>query len=176
VSLDTDVITATGSAGLTVRATAGRTVRLFAYSQPRTSYTAVREGTVGSDGTIRFEVKPPTNTRMYAQQVGCDPSPSVVLNVRTLLTLFATRNGTRDYTFFGRALPARPGGLIVTLYRVAPGGSPVITAQVRADSATGSYSFRRVFQGTGRFGFLVRTGQDLQNAPGASNTRPTLVY
>jgi hypothetical protein len=33
-----------------------------------------------------------------------------------------------------------------------------------------------VFSGTGRFGFVVRTGQDVQNAPGTSRVRQTLVY
>ena len=121
-------------------------------------------------------IKPTTNTRLYARQQGCTAGESVVLNVRTLLTLTAVRNGTRDYTFSGSALPARAGGLIVSLYRITPDNLQVLTAQTRADATTGKYSLRRVFTGTGRFGFVVRTGQDLQNAPGASNVRSTLVF
>jgi hypothetical protein len=99
-----------------------------------------------------------------------------VINVRTTLTLDVVRNGTRDYTFSGDSLPARRGGLIVSLYRVTSSGSQVLTAQTRADATTGRYRIDRRFSGSGRFGFVVRTGQDLQNAPGASNVRSLLVY
>ena len=43
--------------------------------------------------------------------------------VRTALSLFAKRTGFRTYIFSGDSLPARPGGLIVSLYRVTASGS-----------------------------------------------------
>ena len=101
---------------------------------------------------------------------------SVVLNVRTQLSLNVVRNGKQFYTFSGRALPARTGGLIVSLYRVTNDGRQILTSQTRASAATGQYVINRRFTGTGRFGFVVRTGQDLQNAPGASNVRSLLVF
>ena len=52
----------------------------------------------------------------------------------------------------------------------------MLTAQARADAATGQWSLLRRFTGSGRFGFLVKTGQDVQNAPGASNARSLLVF
>jgi len=52
----------------------------------------------------------------------------------------------------------------------------VLTAQARGDAANGEWSLRHRFTGSGRFGVVVRTGQDLQNAPGASRVRSTLVY
>lgn len=176
LALSPSTIIATGAGTVTVRATPGSIVRLFAYSRPSTTYRAVREATLGSSGSTSFEVKPPTNTRLYAQQVGCDPSDSAVLNVRTQLSLNVVRNGTRNYTFSGRALPARTGGLIVSLYRVTDSGQQILASQVRANASTGAYSINRVFTGSGRFGFVVRTGQDLQNAPGASNVRSLLVF
>ena len=90
--------------------------------------------------------------------------------------IVVVRNGTRDYTFSGNSLPARPVGLIVSIYRIAADGSPVLAAQVRADGSTGQWSIRRAFSSNGRFGFVTRTGQDLQNAPGSSNVRSLLVY
>jgi hypothetical protein len=161
-------------------------VRLFAYSQPSTSYVMVREGQVDSSGNRSYDIKPPTNTRLYAQQVGCDPSDSIVLNVRTQLSLNVVRNGVRNYTFSGNAIPARPNGLIVSLYRVE-NGREILTAQVRANAnagqagydpsrRAGSYSMTRQFTGAGTFDFVVRTGQDLQNAPGRSNVRRLLVF
>ncbi len=175
-TLAQSTITATGSAVVTVAAASGTTVELLGYSRPASTFSVVRTLTVGKGGSTSVVVKPPTNTRLYARQVGCDDGPQVVLNVRTLLTLTAQRNASRDYTFSGRALPARAGGLVVSLYRVTPDGRQVLTSQARASATTGAYSVRRVFTGSGRFGFVARTGQDLQNAPGASNVRSTLVY
>lgn len=176
VSLDRTTMMATGSTGLTVRSGANSVVDLFAYSRPSTTYRVVRSAEVGADGLARFSVVPPTNTRLYAQQRDCDAGPSVVLNVRTQLSLSAKRNGTRDYTFSGDSLPARQGGLIISLYRVTDNGRQVLTSQVRANATNGEWSLRRVFTGEGRFGFVVRTGQDLQNAPGTSNVRSTLIF
>ncbi|MCW2615814.1 MAG: polymerase [Frankiales bacterium] len=177
VVLQSATIIATGSAGVSVKATPGKVVDLFAYTRPSIAYRLVRSGTTGADGTLAFAaLKPPANTRLYAQERGCAIGQSVVLNVRTAISLFAKRNATRDYTFSGDSLPARPGGLIVSLYRVNPNGSQVLTSQVRASATTGDWVINRRFTGSGRFGFVVRTGQDLQNAPGASNVRPTLIY
>ncbi|TAL21278.1 MAG: hypothetical protein EPN99_07875 [Frankiales bacterium] len=125
---------------------------------------------------------------MFAVQQGCDnPSPSIVLNVRTQPSLNVERPGTQTYRFFGSAIPARPNGLIVSLYRVTDSGRQILTSQVRANAnrgqagfdanrPAGSYSITRTFTGTGRFGFVVRTGQDLQNAPGSSKVRSLLVF
>ena len=41
-----------------------------------------------------------------------------MINVRAQETLQVTRISTRTYTFSGRSIPARPGGLIVSLYRI----------------------------------------------------------
>ncbi len=175
-TLDRDTIIATGSAGVTVKGTPNSIIDLFAYSRPSTTFRVVRSAEVGNDGTATFRVVPPTNTRLYAQQRGCNAGSSIVLNVRTALSLAVVRNGKRDYTFSGDSLPARTGGLIISLYRITNSGSQVLTSQVRASSTNGEWSLRRKFTGTGRFGFVVRTGQDLQNAPGSSNVRSLLVF
>ena len=175
-SLPSDRITATGLADVVVSATRGSTVDLYAYSQPSTTFVLVRSGVVGQDGVARFQVRPPSNTRLYAQQRGCPAGSSVVLNVRTALTITVVRNGLRDYTFRGDSLPARSAGLIVSIYRITADGSEVLAAQVRADGSSGEWSVRRVFGASGRFGFVTRTGQDLINAPGSSNVRSLLVY
>lgn len=183
VTLDRSTITATGSATVTVREVPNTLVDLFAYTRPSTEFRLVRSGLTDADGLATFTVRPPANTRLMAAQREEDctqpafgTEPSVVLNVRTALTLTAARNGVRDYTFAGDSLPARPGGLIVSLYRMTDSGRQVLTSQARADAQNGEWSIDRTFTGTGRFGFVVRTGQDLQNAPGASSTRSTLLY
>lgn len=174
--LGSALISAMETATVTVTAARGSTVDLYAYTRPSTTFAVVRTGVVASNGTISWDIRPPRNTRLYAQQRGCAPGNQVVLGVRTTLTIAAVRNGTRSYTFSGDSLPARPGGLIVSLYRVNAEGSQVLTAQARASSTTGEWSLTRQFLGSGTFGFVVRTGQDLQNAPGSSRVRPTMVY
>lgn len=177
VSVTPDTIDATASAGVSVSGPAGARVELYAYTRPSTQYRLVRSGTLSQNGAAGFRVVPPANTRLYALVPDCGlTSPSVVLNVRTTLTLGAVRHGLRDYSFSGDSLPARPGGLIVSLYRVTGDGAQVLTAQTRADAADGNWSIRRVFTGSGRFGFVVRTGQDLRNAPGTSRVRSTLIF
>ena len=176
VSLPADTITATAPAVVVLRGSSGTVVDLLAYSRPSTEYDVVRTVTVGADGTVGVTVRPGTNTRLYARQQGCTGGTSVVLNVRTALTLAVARTGTRAYTFSGRSIPARTGGLIVSLYRIGADGQPVLTAQTRANATTGAWSLPRTFTGTGRFDFVVRTGQDMLNAPGSSNTRSVLVY
>jgi hypothetical protein len=169
-------INAMETANVTVTGTRGSTVDLFAYTRPTTSYAVVRTGVVSTNGTISWGIRPPRNTRLYAQQRGCTAGNQVVLGVRTTLSLSAVRNGVRNYTFSGDSLPARPGGLIVSLYRVNADGSQVLTSQARASATTGEWSITRVFTGRGTFGFVVRTGQDLQNAPGSSRVRTTAVF
>ena len=176
VTLPLDTITATAKGVVSLAATSGTEVDVYAYSQPSKDYAVVRTVTVNKNGTVGLTIAPSTNTRLYAQQKGCTAGDSKVLNVRTALTLAVKRNGIRDYTFSGVALPARAGGLIVSVYRVAGDGTQVLTAQGRADATTGAWSVRKAFTGSGRFDFVVRTGQDLQNAPGSSTTRSLLVF
>lgn len=176
ITLDRSTILATGSAQITVRATANSIVDVFAYSRPSTTYRVVRQAELGADGVFVDRIVPPTNTRLYAQQRGCSASPSIVLNARTQISLNVVRNGVRNYTFSGRLLPARPAGLIASLYRVTSDGRQILTAQTRANGTTGQYTITRQFTGSGRFGFVVRTGQDLQNAPGSSNVRSLLIF
>jgi hypothetical protein len=176
ISLASATINATGQALVRVQGSAGGTVDLFAYTRPSTTFRLVRTAVTAADGTATFTIRPPANTRLYAQARGCPPSEQVVQNVRTTLSFAVTRNGTRSYTFTGDSLPARSGGLIVSLYRRGSDGREVLTAQTRANAFNGEWSFVRRFTGGGRFEFLVRTGQDLQNAPGVSNVRSLLVY
>ena len=171
-------ITATGSARVAISGTRGSTVDLYAYTRPSTQFRLVRTVTIptGTAPDPMVSLRPPGNTRLYAQQRGCPAGPQKVINVRTALSLFAQRDGVRTYTFSGDSLPARPGGLIVSLYRLAADGRQVLTAQARASATDGRWRLVRVFTGSGRFGFVVRTGQDLQNAPGRSNVRTLLVF
>ncbi len=87
----------------------------------------VRTATFHDDGTTSFTVRPVFNTEFVGRQRP-EPCASPVFGtrrafvaVRPSLSLSATRNGPRDYTFSGRAFPVRAGQAI-RLYRLTPGG------------------------------------------------------
>ncbi len=170
LTLDRTIIFPGTAVGVTVTAPAGSAVQLQAYSRPVTKYSVARSSIVPSSGTVTYQVTPGTNTRLFATCVGqtASESPSQVINVRTALSLTVVRNGKRDYTFQGRILPRRAGQLI-TLYRITSDGTRVLTSQIKTDS-TGTYRIPRKFTGSGTFGFLTRTGQNLTNQAGESNT------
>jgi hypothetical protein len=171
LSLATHLVGATHSAAVTVLAPVGSTVELSAYSRPSTTFHVVRTATVGSTGAVTWQVGPLTNTRLYAQVSGAAPTPQEVLGVATALSMSVSRTATRTYRFTGHSAPARSGGLIVSLYRLTADGHAVLTAQTRASATSGDWALTRVFTGTGTFGFVVRTGADMSNAPGSSAVR-----
>ncbi|MCU1591681.1 MAG: LPXTG-motif cell wall anchor protein [Frankiales bacterium] len=166
---------ATEATGVTVQAPPNSIVDLFAYSRPSTTFAVVRTETVGTSGVVTWSVSPLTNTRLYAQTRGGSATPQVVLGVAPALSLTAARTATRTYVFSGRGIPARTGGLVISLYRFTDDTHQVLTAQTRADAKTGSWSLTRAFTGTGRFVFVVRTGNDLQNSAGASGLRSVTI-
>lgn len=142
--------------------------------------THVQDVPAGETVRHAWTLAPTTSTRVSADVFSAEGncgsqghgSRSVgVLDVAPRLTLDAVRNGVRDYTFSGQA---SRDDQVLSLYRVTANGSQVLTAQTR--SSGGRWSLRRVFTGSGRFGFVVRTGRDMANAAGASTVRPTLVH
>ena len=171
MALGGTLVIATRSVSVTAQAPPGSVVDLYAYSRPSTTFAVVRSATVGSTGEVVWNVAPLTNTRLYAMIRGAASTPQVVLGVATGLSLSATRTGTRTYVFSGRSIPARSGGLIISLYRIKADGHQVLTAQTRASGTNGNWSLTRAFTGVGQFSFVVRTGSDLQNAAGTSNAR-----
>ena len=157
-----------------------------------------RTGVADANGAITFDdLRPAANSRLRARQAGCDYTADAtgsVLQVRAAETLRVTRTGPRTYTFSGESIPARPGGLIVSLYRVigstcAPGVEPRrcpgerFLTQVRAQGEgapdPGSYEMSVTFPAVDRNTrdeFVVKTGRDAQNAPGRSNVRSLLIF
>ncbi|MEO6203866.1 MAG: hypothetical protein ABIO67_00550 [Mycobacteriales bacterium] len=199
VRVNTPVINATGLASVTaVGATPGSDVELQGYSQNHFGTATFandptpvdRVGTADGSGSVTFnDLRPPSNTRLHARQVGCAYGSSDVVAVRTQLTLFVQQRAPRTYEISGGSIPARDGGLIVSLYRIdgaqcAAGLEPracsseVFLGQGRADGRTGRFSIRLVV-GPGvvgpRMWLVLKTGQDAQNLPGRSNARSLLL-
>ena len=204
VKVNTPTINATGNASVTVTgATPTATIELQGYSQNHygtanfdNDPTPVdRTAKADSNGSYTFnDLKPASNTRVRARQQGCTYGNSAVIEVRAQETLAVKRIGTRKYTFSGRSIPARPGGLIISLYRIVgaacgPGVEPSkcpgekFVGQARAAALgapnQGLYSITITFPSSDnnvRDEFVVKTGRDAQNAPGRSNARSLLIY
>jgi len=208
VRINTPTINATGLASITVSgARPGARVELQGYSQNHEGTMTFsadptpvdREGLADANGAVTFnDLRPASNTRLRAHEAGCPYSldaSGAVIQVRATETLRVVRNGTRTYTFSGTSIPARPGGLIVSLYRVVgatcaagveprdcPGERLVRQARALGPSAPGAgrYGGMTVTFPAGdintRDEFVVKTGRDAQNAPGRSNVRSLLIY
>jgi hypothetical protein len=134
----------------------------------------------GETRTNAWALAPTTNTRYsgrFDYQTTCGlyghgVLPGHTIDVAPRLTLTAVRDAPRLYTFSGVATTP---GLVLNLYRVSADGSRVLTSQARVTDAQ-RWSVTRRFSGSGRFGFVVRSGRNMANAPGVSNVRPTLIY
>ena len=134
-----------------------------------------RRVTAGSDGSVTVnDLRPASNTRLRARVAGCTfTGIGSVINVRTQLTLAAKKIAVRTVTISGGSIPARPGGLIVGIYR-----DGTLIGQARASESTGNYSVTLRFPASDqgkRINLTARTGQDAQNAPGISNVRSLLI-
>ena len=208
VRVNTSVINATGLASVTVTgARPGATVELQGYSQDHfltrnfdNDATPVdRSRTADDSGAATFnDLRLASNTRVRARELGCSflrNGRSAVILVRALETLQVSRNGQRTYTFSGVSIPARPGGLIVSLYRIvgqpcAAGVEPrrcpgeVLVGQDRAEQGSSDSGRPAAYSITLTFGpeyggsgnFVVKTGADAQNAPGRSNARNVRIF
>jgi hypothetical protein len=137
---------------VTVSGTAepGAELELLAYSRPSTTFVVARRGVTG-DGRFTFRVTPGTNTRLFVRATGSSgtrSSSSVVVNVRSRVSIAAARTGSRAYRFSGSVLPRR-GGVLITVYR-------------------GTWSLQRTFTGTGTFPFTARAAANPNNAAGQS--------
>lgn len=157
-------------------------MQLFCYSRPGTQYRQVRPTTpgqsltVGATGVMDFTVLPGTNTRCMARYANdaASGSNSVVINVHTTLSLSAYRDGPLRYHFQGRNLP-RTAGQLITVYRLDARGREIRTAITRTNTS-GIWRIDRRFLGSGVFRFVARTSQTLNNAPGKSNIRSTVIH
>jgi hypothetical protein len=186
---------------VTVTGSSNSGIELYAYSRPTTSYARVRSGTTDPNGRISFDLKPGTNTRLYAHYAngsttGQTDSPSAVITVHTSLSLSAYRDAARRYHFQGTNLPRREGQLI-TLYRYASGphldqycvptaesdtttksdaGCIAVRTATARTNASNQWRIDRTFSGSGRFYFVVRTSDTLTNGRGHSNQRLTVIH
>lgn len=156
----------------------GRAVSLEGYARPSTTYAQLRAPTQpADDGTVRFTVRPTTNTRLRVRVAGCtQDASSRVLVVHPVLSLRATRAGPRQYTFAGAIVPGRQNaGRLVALYYQATGGAKVRRGVLTVGS-DGTYRLGVTFSGSARLTFFVQTGSNVVNADATSNRLSLLVY
>jgi hypothetical protein len=176
--VNTPTVAAGSTARLTATGAANEAYQLMCYSRPSTTFVLARSGTFNAAGdAVTFTLSLGRNTRcfiQYATTSAQGASPSVVVNVRTVLSLSTVRTGVRTYVFQGRNLP-RVAGQLITLYRVDAAGNEIRTSNLVTDNS-GIYRVTRTFTGTGSFLFRVRTSQTLNNASGVSNTITVRVF
>ena len=172
VESGSSLITAGGVANLSGAADPGATVEPLAYSRPSTTYSVIRRTTAADTGAYSFSIRPQTNTRLLVRVNGRQ-SPSVVVAVRTGISLRTIRTGVRAYTFTGRVQPIRPGQIVSVFAQTATGNVLVGRGRVGAD---GIWTATHRFTGTGTFGLFAVTGADIVNAAGRSPTVRTAVF
>ena len=176
--VNTPLIPAGSTGRLTATGAASEAYQLMCYTRPSTTYFVARSGNFNATGDpVTFTLSLGRNTRcfiQYATNSAQGASPSVVINVRTVLSLSTVRTGVRTYIFQGRNLP-RVAGQLITLYRIDNAGNEIRTSNLVTDSS-GIYRVTRKFTGTGTFQFKVRTPQTLNNAAGVSNTITVRIF
>jgi hypothetical protein len=172
LSVRNPLIRAGGSTVLTATGEPNQAYQLRCYTRPSTTYSNAREGAFNAAGDpVDFTLRLGRNTRCYIQYADNSSqgaSGSVVVAVRTVLSVSAIRTGPLRYVFIGRNLP-RVGGQLITLYRVDNAGNEIRTANLVTDDS-GRYRVTRTFTEGGTFAFRVRTSNTLNNVPGASRT------
>jgi hypothetical protein len=177
LTVRTPLIAAGTTATLVATGAANQQYELRCYTRPSTTYFTARAGAFdAAQNPATFTLALGRNTRCflrYATGAGQD-TPSVVVNVQTVLSLSTVRQGVRTYLFQGRNLP-RVAGQLITLYRVDAAGNEIRTSNLVTDDS-GIYRVIRTFTGTGTFQFKVRTSQTMNNAAGVSNTITVRVY
>ena len=158
------VITAGRSASMSGFAEPGTEVELLAYSRPSTDYYVVRRTTASGTGAYSFVVAPATNTRLKVR-VGGQESDSVVIGVRTAISLRTVRTAPYTYTFTGQVFPRREGQL-VSVYAQTPAGDRLVgRGRVGAD---GVWRATHRFTVPGTFTLYAATTLDMVNADGRS--------
>lgn len=164
LAITPSVVTKGKPATASGKATAGCTVDLWAYTRPGTTYQRVKSVTAASNGAFSFTIYPAGNTRAFVRGAGTKDSPTDSVDVREVVSIKASKLGTRSYRFAGGIGPA--GLQTITVYRVS-GSSLVKVGSVASDS-TGAWQLDHTFGGTGTFTFYAVGTKTENNAAGTS--------
>ena len=165
------LITAGGSATLSGAADPDAAVELVAYSRPSTDFVTVRRTTATSTGSYSFTVSPRSNTRLFVRVNGVD-STSVVVGVRSAISLRTVRSAPRVFVLTGQVQPLREGQL-VSVYAHTSAGDRLIGRG--AVDTTGVWRAVHRFTVNGSFPLYAKTTSDLTTAAGRSSTVQTAI-
>lgn len=162
--------------GVDVFTNPGHVVTLTGYERPGTDVRTLGAKGSNRDGYVNFPVTLQGSARVFATSDSpvCDGrTETAVAAVQARFgNLTAQRNSPRNYSF--AAFYAGPAGKVGNLYRVLPDGREVLTSQTRL---RGEFALiNRVFLGSGRFGFVLRTGDDINSLGGSTNIRDTVIH
>jgi hypothetical protein len=168
-----------GTAGtvtvITGTTTPGARVELYGFTVPSTTYHLLGWTRANAVGHYSFLPRFTGNSRVYVRVAGLT-SPSIVVRVRSLVTLSATKLSPRTYTFSGASLPARAGELVVLYYRDRFGHALVV-ARAHADGH-GHYSVTHTFTDYGRhsYGIFAVVSSDARAVWATSRTDAITTY
>jgi hypothetical protein len=158
------------SAVLTVKASPGDSVTLFADTRPSTTFKVLSTTTVPASGTFTKTVSPRFNTLYYAQTTA-GKSATRIVYVRPAESLKGSASG-KVGSFTGQLVPGH-GGVTVRLFTVKSGRLTLVgTAKT---GSSGAWSYKRTFATTGGVTFIAQTVTDATNLSGQSN-RITLLF
>jgi hypothetical protein len=145
----------------------GCTVEIWAYTRPNPpTYKRIRSVKIADNGKFVFTIYPAGNTRAFVRSVGHTDSPTDNVDVQEVLSIRATRVGTRHFVFDGGIGPAE--GQTVTVYRTSANG-PVKVGAV-SSGPNGGWKIDKTFTSSGTFSFYAVGTKTLNNAAGKSPT------
>ncbi|MCU1676506.1 MAG: hypothetical protein JWM93_1264 [Frankiales bacterium] len=163
-----------GAATISGTTKAFATVDLYGYTRPDTTYDKLARTTADASGKYRFTTTVTANSRFRVRVNGLNSS-SVAENVRSTVTLTATKTGTRTYVFTGTVAPHRAGQLVTVYYRTVTGTRAAGTARTNAN---GRYRITYTFTAYGKHTYTAyaRVGSDTLTSGNISTNRSISVY
>jgi hypothetical protein len=159
------------TAVLTGTAKAGAVLQLVG-RENGAPFRVLRTATADSSGRFTFSVNPSATMRFAVRSNGAPESPSIVINVRAIVTETITRTARLTYRFAGKVQPVL--GAVVNVYRVSSTGS-VLTAQARPTS-TGTWTVTRKFSAPGTYNFFARSSITKTALAGLSSVQKVAVH
>lgn len=165
-----------GEGGRTIRVKAaepGTEVIATGYVRPNTKARELGRAVVDKNQVATFRFSFQGNARVEFRGGGCPFGAEWVAPTKARLGgLLARRNDVRDYSF--STFYAGPAGKVGNLYRVTSDGREVLTSRTRM--VPEFVTINRKFLGSGRFGFVLRTGNDINSAGASTNVRDTVIH
>ena len=101
-------------------------VNVYGYTRPSTTYVKLGAVRASADGVYSFTSKVVANSRFYVVVPRLGRSAIVAQNVRSVISMTASRTSADTYVFSGRVSPVHAGQRVTVFYRTAAGGKAML--------------------------------------------------